>query len=273
MEKLYGLLGEKLTHSYSPIIHNIIFKNIDTKAHYHLFEIEGNNLKNVMESLKTLSIQGVNVTIPYKIEIMTYLDGVASEAEKIGAVNTICINDNKAVGYNTDYYGFGMMLNKFHISVKDRQAIILGTGGAAKAVFHYLVDKGIKEITFVSRDNNKKNNFSKDINIISYEQLKGIKNNNILINCTPVGMSPKVNESPISKNDMTNSETIIDLIYNPKETLLLRQAKELKLQGVNGLHMLVAQAVKAEELWNDIIVSSDVIDNIYNEVNTYTQYL
>lgn len=268
MEKLYGLLGEKLTHSYSPIIHNIIFKNIDTKAHYHLFEIERNNIKNVIAGLKTLNISGVNVTIPYKVEIMNYLDNVSSEGEKIGAINTICINDNRAVGYNTDYYGFGMMLNKFKIDPNNKKAIILGTGGAAKAVVHYLLDKGIREITVVSRDN-KKNNFMKDINIINYEQLKSIKNNDILINCTPVGMSPKINESPISKNTVANSKIIIDLIYNPQETLLLRYAKELQLNGINGLYMLVAQAVKAEELWNDIRISNNVIDNIYDEVSSY----
>ncbi|WP_027624650.1 shikimate dehydrogenase [Clostridium lundense] len=268
MEKLYGLLGEKLTHSYSPIIHNIIFKNIDTKAQYHLFEIERNNIKNVISGLKTLNISGVNVTIPYKIEIMDYLDSVSSEGEKIGAVNTICINNNRAVGYNTDYYGFGMMLNKSQVDVCDKKAIILGTGGAAQAVVHYLLDNGIREVAVVSRDN-KKNKFMKDIDIINYEQLKKIKNNDILINCTPVGMSPKINESPISKNEVAISEVVVDLIYNPKETLILKYARELQLKGINGLYMLVAQAVKAEELWNDITISSDVIDNIYDEVSSY----
>lgn len=263
---LYGLLGEKLGHSYSPQIHKNVFKYLNMEGCYHLFEVEKDNLKDALNGLKTLNASGVNVTIPYKVQIMEYLDYISSKAKRIGSVNTISFSNGKTVGYNTDYYGFGMMLLKNEIDIKNRRAVILGTGGAAKSVIQYLLDNKIKEITLVSRNPDKsKINFS-EFNIISYNDVKHLSNESVLINCTPCGMYPNTKVSPITRKEITRFEVAVDLIYNPTETELLKYAKLEGLKYANGLYMLVGQAIKAQEIWNDIEIKKEVIDKVYNIV-------
>lgn len=265
MKKLYGLLGEKLSHSFSPQIHSYIFKQTKNDAYYHLFEVERNNLQYAVNSLKVLNISGVNVTIPYKVEIMKYLDEVSKEALKIGAVNTIVLNKNKTIGYNTDYYGFGMMLSKFDVSVKGKKAVILGTGGASMAVTQYLLDNDVSDITYVSR--NKGNNRKvKGFNVIGYDDLKHIGRSDIIINCTPCGMFPYVDKTPVKPKVFDKFNTAVDLIYNPKETIFLKNAKNKGLKCVNGMYMLIYQAVKSQELWINKEIDSEVVDKIYENL-------
>lgn len=266
MSNLFGLVGEKLKHSFSPTIHSIIFNELYMEGYYDLFEIRKQDLEAAVCGLNAIGARGVNVTIPYKVNIMEYLDEVSHEAEKIGAVNTICFKENKTIGYNTDYFGFGIMLDKHNIDIRNKEAVILGTGGASKAVLQYLIDKGIKEIVFVSRDIDKTKEKFEDYRIISYEDLKNINNKDIIINCTPCGMYPKVKNCPVSREDISKFQAAVDLVYNPMETLFLKYAKNRGVKEVNGLYMLVGQAVKAQELWNDIEISSEVIDSIYEKI-------
>ncbi|MCT4607442.1 MAG: shikimate dehydrogenase [Marinisporobacter sp.] len=264
--KLYGLIGEKLTHSFSPKIHELILKELKKEGYYHLFEIKKENLKDALCGLKALEVGGVNVTIPYKVELMKYLDECSQEAKRIGAVNTICFKEGKAIGYNTDYYGFGMMLHINNIELKNKRALILGTGGASKAVIQYLLDEGIKDITIVSRDIHKGKEKYKEVEIISYDKIKNLKGYDMVINCTPCGMYPHVDASPVKKEELLNFHTAIDLIYNPQETLFLRDAKENGLKIVNGLYMLVGQAIKAQELWNDLKVEDAICHKVYEKI-------
>lgn len=266
MSNLFGLIGEKLNHSFSPTIHSIIFQELNMEAYYHLFEVKKGDLRDVVYGLKALGASGVNVTIPYKVGIMKYLDDISDEAEKIGAVNTICFRENKAIGYNTDYFGFGIMLNKFDIDIKNKNAVILGTGGASKAVLQYLLDKDISDVTFVSRDIAKGREKFKEYRIISYDDIKNLSNQDIIINCTPCGMYPKIENCPVIKEDISKFEAAVDLIYNPMETLFLKYARTQGIKAVNGLYMLVGQAIKAEELWNDIEIDGRVIDKIYERI-------
>ena len=141
--EFYGLLGEKLSHSLSPEIHSELLRLMNKAGGYKLFEVERNKLKDFTESLKLLKIRGCNVTIPYKRDIMEYVDFISDEAKKIGAINTIYLNEGKLYGYNTDYFGFGYMLKVSNIDIKDKIAVILGNGGASRAVVHYLVDNKI----------------------------------------------------------------------------------------------------------------------------------
>ncbi len=266
MSQLYGLLGEKLKHSFSPIIHSEIFKELDIKGNYHLFEVNRPDLKNAILGLRSLKAKGTNVTIPYKVEAMKYLDDISIEAKRIGAVNTIAIKDNKTIGYNTDYHGFGMMLDNYEIDIKNKKAVVLGTGGAAKSVIQYLIDNEIGNVMIVSRNASATNEKFSGFNIISYNEIQHLKNQDIVINCTPCGMYPNVENSPITKNNVSKFHTVIDLIYNPLETLFLRYANELGLKGVNGLYMLVGQAVKAEELWNNTVIESNITKKIYDKI-------
>ena len=147
----YGVLGEKLPHTISPEIHEEVFSLLNIDGAYKIFEVEKNDLCKVADSLRVLKIKGTNVTIPYKQDIMKYLDEISDEAQKIGAINTINLKDNKLYGYNTDYYGFGTIIEKNNVELKDKSVMVLGTGGASKAVVTYLLDSGVNKVYLVSR--------------------------------------------------------------------------------------------------------------------------
>jgi shikimate dehydrogenase len=268
LSSLYGLLGEKLGHSLSPAIHSMIFKELNIEAHYHLFEVKPEELVNAVQGLRALGVKGVNVTIPYKTPVMEYLDDISREALEIGAVNTICFREGKTIGYNTDYHGFGMMLEQNAIDIRGKTAVILGSGGSAKGVLQYLLDNGIGDVKIVSRDVSrlKEDNGFRNIDLISYEKLKCVNNGDIIINCTPCGMYPNVEVSPLEKDTLYGFPTVVDLIYNPRKTFLLKYAEEAGAKTVNGLYMLVGQAVAAEEVWNNVSIQRDIVDKIYRAI-------
>lgn len=266
MSELFGLIGEKLTHSVSPKIHSKFFKIINMDAKYDLYEIKKEELKAEFNALKNKGIKGLNVTIPYKLDIMDCLDKISTEAEKIGAVNTICFKDNETIGYNTDYYGFGRMLEKNNILVEGKKVVVLGAGGAAKAVIQYFLDNNPSELLLVSRDKKRASKEFSNINIIDYEDLKNYEQGDIIVNCTPVGMYPKVEATPVNEECISKFSAAVDLIYNPEETLFLKLASKNGLKAVNGLYMLVGQAMAAEELWNNITISEKTTDDIFENM-------
>lgn len=240
-----GLVGEKLSHSRSREIHLDIMKQNQVQGTYELIEIPKESFEADFNRLKTSDYTGVNVTIPYKEFVIPLLDELSPQAKYIGAVNTIDFHNGKAIGYNTDYHGFLSTLKKNNIEIKGKSAIILGGGGAAKAVIKGLLDEGIFDITLVSRS---KQHFH-SLYTISYEFFKEANlQSDLLINCTPVGMYPNINASPIPKN-LIRTKVVLDMIYNPEKTLLLKYAEELGLPAINGSHMLYEQAVEAQNIW------------------------
>lgn len=263
MGNIYGLLGEKLGHSYSKEIHELILKHMGLKGTYNLFEVKREDLNLAINGLKGLNVKGVNVTIPYKVESMKYLDEISKEAKTIGAINTIDFSHGILKGYNTDYYGFGETLKRFNVPILGEKALILGTGGASKAVRQYLIDNGVREVIYASR--NKDKNIS-GFKVIGYNEVKNLNDVKVFINCTPCGMYPKESECPLEKEDIKKFSYVVDLIYNPLETSLLRYGREEGLSVVNGLYMLVAQAVKSQEIWQKIKLSEDVTYEIYEEL-------
>jgi shikimate dehydrogenase len=268
MSNFYGLIGEKLGHSFSPQIHDLIFQSINANGLYNLLEIKKENLENAVWGLKALGCKGVNVTIPYKIQIMQYLDKISEEAEKIGAVNTISFNDGVLTGYNTDYHGFGAALKKNQIDINNKNAVILGCGGASKAVVQYLIDNKINDITYISRHPESIAKDIKNFKVISYNDMENLTNQDIIINCTPCGMYPNIDYSPVKKNILSKFFVAVDLIYNPQETLFLKQSRELGLKTENGLYMLVAQAVAAQEIWQNTKISKESVEEIYLELKS-----
>ena len=178
---------------------------------------------------------------------MKYLDEITPEAKEIGACNTIAYKNNKLIGYNTDYYGFKEEVIYNKIDVKGKECYILGTGGASLALYKALVDLG-GNVFFVSRNplNDK---------MISYEGLKN-KNPYLIVNSTPVGMYPNIDNSPLEKQIINKSKYVIDIIFNPLKTKLLKDANS----DMNGLFMLVGQAIKAEEIWHDIKYEKSIIE-------------
>lgn len=268
MSNLYGLIGEKLGHSLSPEIHSLILERLNKSGLYNLFEIKKENLYTSLKGLKALEAKGVNVTIPYKTDVIKYMDKLSAEAEKIDAVNTLSFNNDIITGYNTDYFGFGESMKKAGIEVEDKKIVILGTGGASKAVGQYLLDNNPKDIIYVSRNPEKNLKNSKKLKVIHYNQLNNIGVMDIIINCTPIGMYPIIDNSPVNEEVLAHFFAAVDLIYNPRETLFLKKAAALGLKTLNGLYMLVAQAIAAQEVWHGIKISSEVQDEIYNIIES-----
>jgi len=264
--EFYGVLGEKLSHSLSSKINDLIFKSIGVDGGYKLFEVEKNNLEKFTEGLKILKIKGSNVTIPYKEEVMKYLDEISFEGKRIGAINTISLIEGKLYGDNTDYYGFGYMLEYNNIKIHNKIAVILGNGGSCKGILYYLLDNGIKHVYIVSRNPNNGSKFKEErVSLISYSELTELKGD-ILINSTPVGMYPKVEGCSVKDDVISNFNIIVDLIYNPEVTTLLGKGKELGKVTIGGLYMLVGQAIRSQEIWQGIKIDKQIMNEIYNEI-------
>lgn len=264
----FGLIGGKLGHSLSPAIHQLFFEYTGKSGSYELLETELDALPELMGRLRE-GFVGTNVTIPHKLHVMPLLDEIAPEAQAIGAVNTIKFTSAGAFGYNTDYFGFGRMLEYNDIAVTGKVCAVLGTGGAARAVVKYLADKKCAKLYLVTRDVFKvDSHFAKiapKIKVIDYARLDALQGD-VLVNCTPVGMFPKVGAAPVSPEVSFAFDASVDLIYNPAQTLFLKQAAEAGNKAVNGLFMLVAQAVAAQEIWQGERYDSELIVCIMREL-------
>ncbi|MBO5590755.1 MAG: shikimate dehydrogenase [Acidaminococcaceae bacterium] len=244
----FGLLGAKLGHSLSPQIHQEVFRRLSITATYELIEVPGEKLAATVEELRK-SYRGLNVTIPHKVAVMDSLDRIAPEAEAIGAVNTISFAGGKAEGFNTDYFGFARLLEHEDLVPTGKNVCVLGTGGASRAILQCVRNMGAGQITVISR---KTENAPEDIRsqykVRTYEELRRLEGD-LLVNCTPVGMYPAVDASPVDKAVMEHFGAAVDIIYNPAETRFMQLAKAQGKKAVNGLFMLVAQAVAADEIW------------------------
>jgi len=245
--KLYGLIGFPLTHSFSKkYFLNKFEKEKISYCHYELFSLS--SLRQFEDLLQTKELAGLNVTIPYKEKIIPYLDELDTLAAEIGAVNTIKIDQGQSLpflkGYNTDLIGFRNSLKPYLTSAHDR-ALIFGSGGASKAVARVLSDLSIPYF-FVSR--NPMNSEQVAYSEISPEALKGFR---LLINCTPLGTYPKVDEMiPLDLNGLGEKHLVYDLVYHPAETKLMRLAAEKGATTLNGLSMLKLQAEASWEIWS-----------------------
>jgi len=242
--KTYGLIGKSLSHSFSKKYFTEKFDNQGLIGSEYI-NIEIETIEEFVEKVKELNPQGLNVTIPYKKAILPFLDDLDEVAEIIGAVNTIVFKNGKLKGYNTDAFGFHQSIKPFFKSQHER-ALILGTGGASKAVEYVLKQYGV-EVMFASR------NDSKD-NVLNWNDINEnvIKHHLLIINCTPLGMFPNIASKPvIPYSALTERHLLVDLVYNPDETLFLKLGKEYGAKVINGLTMLQQQAEKSWSLWND----------------------
>lgn len=226
----YGLCGKTLKHSYSKTIHNIL-GNTD----YALMNMSEEDFYAFM---KDRNFNGVNVTIPYKTAALKCCDILSEEAKEIGCVNTVINKNGVLYGYNTDIFGFKYMLERANIVVKSKKAAILGSGGTSLTASKALHDLGAKQILTVSRNG-----------VINYENIYEHKDIDIIVNTTPVGMYPNNSKTLLDLSRFKNLSGVVDVIYNPLKTRLIHEANELKIPTASGLSMLVAQAVKADELF------------------------
>ncbi len=241
MQKKYGLIGYPLSHTFSPGY----FKNKFKEQHIHdcmYASYELSDIKQFLDLVKDKEIHGLNVTIPYKELVMEYLDELSPEAKEIGAVNTIKFDKGKLIGFNTDVMGFEDSLKELIGENPIENALVLGSGGAAKAVFYVLKNLGI-ETKVVSRS---------DKGDLHYSDLKGqMSNYQLVVNTSPLGMYPKQDTCPnIPYEEITDNHFFYDLIYNPEKTLFLKQAEANGAKIKNGHRMLIIQAEKSWEIWN-----------------------
>ena len=250
----FGLIGKSLVHSFSKDYFNKKFKEEDIDALYSNFELD--NISNLKELFSDYKLSGLNVTIPFKQKVISQLDSLDEISQEIDAVNTIkpFFDNNKLVslkGYNTDVFGFQQMV-KPYLKSHHTKALILGTGGASKAVAYVLNSLNI-DVNFISR-----NNFPSLNNYFTWNELNShmVAGHYLIINTTPIGMYPDVEqEIIISYDNLTSKHLVIDLIYNPEQTLFLKKSLLKNAQILNGYQMLVHQALKAWDIWE----SSNII--------------
>jgi len=243
-----GLIGEHLCHSFSKIIHAKI-----TDYSYELRELTPDS---VGDFVRNGGFDAFNVTIPYKKTVMPYLDRISPEARRIGAVNTVVRREDGSIdGYNTDYFGFDAMLSVLGVDPRGKKALILGNGGASLTVQAVLADRGVRETVVV--DLGLENN---------YDNIDRHFDAEIIINATPVGMYPNNGKSLIRVSDFKCCQGVLDVIYNPSKTALLLEAEALGIPHINGLYMLVAQAVKAYEFFTGDTAEKGIIQRITDEI-------
>ena len=252
----YGLLGEKLGHSFSKEIHAKLFD-----YEYQLCEIKRDNFDSFM---KQKAFKAVNVTIPYKEQIIPYLDFVDETAKKIGAVNTVVNKDGRLYGYNTDYLGMRALILKNGIDLENKKMLVLGSGGTSKTAFAVAESLGAKEVYRVSRSGRD--------GCITYEDAQNIHADaEIIINTTPCGMYPNINTATVDVSKFKSLSGVIDAVYNPLNSKLVCDAKARGIKAVGGLYMLVAQASYAAEYFTGKSVPSEKIDEIYKEMFSLKQ--
>ena len=261
--KKTGLIGKKLGHSLSPQIHAELYRLTGMDGQYDLLETPESGVAALLDDLQDKGYTGVNVTIPYKKTVMPLLDELSNEAAAIGAVNTIYFRNGRRIGHNTDVYGLKALLNTNDIAVAKQRVVILGTGGAARCT-HYLAHTlGVCEIITVSR---RPQSADSVFDAISYDTLRGLDTIDVLINTTPVGMHPHTDACPVSPDVIKKCAAVVDLIYNPQQTQLLRYAAQFGKRWANGLLMLSAQAVKAQEIWNGDTYAPDIYAAVHAHV-------
>ena len=247
----YGCIGERLSHSFSKEIHNLI-----ADYEYELKELSPSEVEGFISSR---DFSAVNVTIPYKETVIPFLDEIDESASLIGAVNTVVKKDGRLFGFNTDFFGMSALLTRLGITPKDKKVLILGTGGTAKTAYSVCKHLGAKEIVKASRSEDKGGVLY--TNIYKYHT-----DSEIIINTTPVGMYPNISDTPINISSFPNLSGVVDAIYNPIKTALVLEAEKRGIKAIGGLYMLVAQAKKASEHFLGISYPDALCDEVYEKV-------
>ena len=264
---IVGLIGHPVEHSFSPPMHNAAFKALEMDYVYTAFDVNPNDLKNAIAGAQALNIKGFNVTIPHKIEVMEYLNEIDEVASLIGAVNTIDFKDLK--GYNTDGIGALKAIGEV-TNVKNKNVVIAGAGGASRAISFYLAKYGADKLTILNRNVDKAQKLADDvlasvlIDDVSSDYIRNmdLDDADILINTTPVGMHPNVDDAPIaSAEEMHDDLVVFDAVYNPNETGLLKEAIKAGAKPVYGIKMLLYQGAESFEIWTGKKAPIDIMED------------
>lgn len=270
---IVGLIGHPVEHSFSPPMHNAAFAELGLDYAYVAFDVNPDDLKSAVDGAKSLNIKGFNVTIPHKIEVMQYLDELDEVARLIGAVNTIDFKNLK--GYNTDGIGAVRAIEEV-TSIKDKNVVVAGAGGASRAISFYLAKFGAGSMTILNRNANKakdlagdvlKSDLIGDVGADSISEIDSyLKDADILVDTTPLGMDPHINDEPIAKSDaMHDGLVVFDAVYNPNETVLLKEAIKAGAKPVYGIKMLLYQGAESFKIWTGRDAPIDVMQDALNK--------
>lgn len=247
----FGCIGEHLAHSFSKEIHNKI-----GEYEYVLCEVAKDKLDEFMQKKDFF---GINVTIPYKLDVIPHLYEISAQAEEIGAVNTIVNKNGRLYGYNTDFFGMSALINKLGLNLKDKKVLITGTGGTSRTAVSVARSMGASQVVVAGR--------SPKNGCVTYDEVYSCHTDaQIIINTTPCGMYPDIDGCPVDTDRFENLEGAVDAIYNPLRTVFVQKVKERGLPAEGGLYMLVAQAVYAAELFMDKTYGTEIIDKIFDEL-------
>ncbi len=274
--RLIGVVGNPVEHSISPQLHNTISSYLGPDIIYVPFKVAANDLENAVKGLKAINILGFNITIPYKKDIMKYIDDNTKEALLMGAVNTVKNIDGRLYGYNTDAEGFARSYKEeTKTGFRGKNVVVFGAGGVARAIIVKVAMDGAQKISIVNRTESKaiemaelvSNNFKLKIHGYCSTDKKVneiIMESDIIINTTSMGMHPELNKCPIENFNLLNSNQIVyDVIYNPIETVLLSEASKKGCKTVNGLGMLYYQGINAYEIWTGIKIPEAILKELF----------
>ena len=265
---VFGIIGDPVEHSLSPGMHNAAFKELNLDNIYVPFHVKREKLEEAIFGAYSLGIRGLNITIPHKTEVIKYLDYLDIAAGLIGAVNTIEFGENGAVGHNTDGIGAVRAIEEI-TPVKDKKVLILGAGGASRAICFQILLSGAKNIVIANRTVEKATELKDDliekldheVSVIDMELelQKEIENTDILINTTPIGMYPNINQKPLVTEAMMHPNLIVnDIVYNPIKTGLLREADKAGAKTISGIKMLMYQGIESFKIWTGIEPSIEI---------------
>jgi len=265
--KLTGIIGYPLKHTLSPKMHNEVFRALNLNYLYLPFEVTEEMLVQALAGLKALNLCGVNVTIPYKEKVLPFLDEITMEAKTIGAVNTIVNDRGRLIGYNTDAPGFLLSLKEYGIEISGKKILLLGAGGAARAVAYALLTAGA-ELIIANRTKKKAEELAEDFSAVGKileilelgEDPISLQSYFMAVNTLPLGMHPYEHQMPpVDFTGVSSDFVAYELIYNPPETIFLKMAKEKGAKTINGLSMLLWQGVLAFEKWTGVTPPVDVM--------------
>ena len=270
---IVGLIGHPVEHSFSPPMHNAAFEALGMDYAYVAFDVNPNELKSAISGAKSLNIKGFNVTIPHKIGVIEFLDEIDEVAGLIGAVNTIDFKEMK--GYNTDGIGAVKAIEEV-TSIENKNVIVAGAGGASRAISFYIAKYGADTLTVLNRNVEKAQNLAGDVldsglmNEVKYASISEINeylsDGDILINTTPVGMHPHVNvDSIATSDDMHEDLVVFDAVYNPNETVLIKEAIKANAKPVYGIKMLLYQGAESFKIWTGVDAPVDVMEKALRE--------
>ena len=266
--KHFAVIGSPVEHSLSPAIHNWVFNLLNIQAEYKKIRVEKDELPNIIHKIRKGKLDGCNVTIPHKENIMKFLDEINPRAESIGSVNCITKLNSKIIGNNTDWFGFTMALKYNEIDLTGKEVIIIGAGGTGKSILFSLKQLGATKIIILNRTLQKAKALQDDI-IISFSldnTESVIKNDSIIINTTPVGMQS--NQTPIDLRLLHKNQILIDVIYNPLETAFLKLGNKIGAKTLNGLDMFIHQGLASLDLWFGESLSKQVN---FTQLKTYLE--